>query len=60
MDQHWLTVIPALVNIAHFRKVNVLVEVEIALAGDSKQCLLERCCLPSFGKLEVADAALLF
>ena len=53
--------IPPLVNFAHFRKVNVLVEANSNWEAPTQAALIsEQCCLEKRGKLEAANAALLF
>ncbi len=52
--------IPPLVNFAHFPKVNVLVEAKSTEAANPAALLSEPCSLEELGKLEVANAALLF
>jgi hypothetical protein len=53
--------IPALVNIAHFPKVNVLVEAKLNWeAANSAALLSEQYRVQALGELEVANAALLF
>jgi hypothetical protein len=50
-----------LVNLAHFPKVNVLVEANSNWEAPTQAALVsEQCCLEKLGKLEAANAALLF
>ena len=61
MEHRGTFAIPPLVNFAHFRKVNVLVEAKSNLeAANSGGLASEQCCLEELGELEVANAALLF
>jgi hypothetical protein len=53
--------VPPLVNFAHFPKVNVLVEADSNWEAPTQAALVsEQCCLEKLGKLEAANAALLF
>jgi hypothetical protein len=49
-----------MVNIAHFRKVNVLAEAQSQEATNSAALRTEQCCVEELGELEVANATLLF